>query len=640
MNSESPIKHVIVGTAGHIDHGKTSLVKALTGVDADTLAEEKSRGITIELGFVFMGTPEPDREILFIDVPGHEKLVKTMVAGASNIDAALFVIAADEGINMQTREHFDILRFLDIPKGIIALTKSDLVDGQLIRARTKEIEGFVENSLLENAPIIPVSSVTQDGVQNIKEALFHVSREIRARKDTRIFRMPIDRVFTMQGFGTVVAGTILSGEIEEGDELEVFPDGIITKVRGIHLHQKKSPKSTIGKRTAVNLLNVEKDKLRRGQCLGVPGTLIPTKRLDVKLHLLTSCREIKNLSRLRFYTGTSETICRVALLDRDRIKPGESAPAQIILEKYVVAMPGDPYVIRTLSPLFTVGGGTIIDINPVKHQRFDENMLEGLKKLEGDIDEQIDQIVYESEMMGIELKDVALTTGRNEQEIYTSIKNLILKGRIVEHQDGNTRQLLHKAFLDALLEKFIGLVNKHLDDHPDRLDAPYNELRSEMLEHTDQKIFRLVLENLIADNKIKRKGTNIALCGHQVQLTDNEKKIAAKIEQILMETGIESPVEGKIRQMVDLERLLFDKIMAALILKEKIVRLSDKVTYHSETIKLIEEIVLNYIKENGEITIAQLRDKLGVSTKYTQAILEYFSETGVTKRGKDYHTLP
>jgi selenocysteine-specific elongation factor len=632
-------KHVIIGTAGHIDHGKTSLVKALTGVDADTLVEEKRRGITIELGFVFMQTPDPNTEILFIDVPGHEKLVKTMVAGAANLDAALFVVAADEGVNLQTREHFDILKILDIPKGVIALTKSDLVDERQIIATKETLREFVKDSFLADALIIPVSSTTGRGVKDIEQALFKISKEIQERQDTGIFRMPIDRVFSMQGFGTVVAGTVLSGEVKVGDAVEVYPDGIVTKVRGVQVHGESSDASFIGKRTALNLLNVEKDRLRRGQCLGSPGTLAPTTRIDAKLHLLNSGKEIKNLTKLRFYTGTAETICRVAILDRDRIKPGESAPAQFMLERETVARPGDRYVIRTLSPLFTVGGGTVLDTNPGKHKRFDENALAGIEKLGGSIDDQVEQTVRKSECLSIERKSIVLALGKREPEIDASLKSLVDAGRMVPHPDGKTKRYLHKLFYDGLSAGLVGIIQKHLADNPDQLEAPLNDLRSDMLQETDQHTFKFMMEALIANRTIEQKGTSVLLLDYQVSLTAEEREVAAKVERAFIDAGFEAPVESKVCEDLAIEQKRFRKIMADLVNRGNVVRLSDKVTYHKEIVDKAKEKVVAMFDKHESVTIAKLRDEFGISRKYTQAILEYLDDREITKRIGDEHVL-
>ncbi|MDJ0766254.1 MAG: selenocysteine-specific translation elongation factor [Myxococcota bacterium] len=632
-------RHIIVGTAGHIDHGKTSLVKALTGVDADTLAEEKRRGITIELGFVFMDTPDPNREILFIDVPGHEKLVKTMVAGAANIDAALFVVAADEGINLQTQEHFDILRILDIPRGVIAMTKADLVDTHRIADLTETMKIFVAGSFLENAPIVPVSAVTLQGIDDLKQALFEIGKGVRERRDTAVFRMPVDRVFTMQGFGTVVAGTVLSGSIQLGDEVDVYPERIKTKIRGIQVRREKNQGSAIGKRTALNLQNVEKSKLRRGQCVAIPGSLVPSYRMDGVFQLLQSAGDVKNLTRLRFYTGTSETICRVALLDRDRLKPGDAAPAQFILAEKIVAKPDDRFVIRSLSPMFTVGGGTILDATPEKHKRFDADMLEGLKRLGGDIEDRIEQIVYQSKNELIDQKKIILKSGRFEHNVADTLATLVDKQVIFEHPDKKAAGYLHKTFFDALKARQVDLVKTYLKEHPAKLEMPLNDLRSEMVKDIEPSTFQLLLSHLIADGILDRDGTNISLMGYRVPLTDGDEKIAEQVELFFINAGIESPREGGVCESLGVDPSRFKKIMASLVNRKKVLRLTPKVSYHCTTFADIKQKVLSLLEKKRSITIAEFRDELGLSRKYAQAILEYCDETAVTKRVGDQHVL-
>ena len=363
--------HSIIGTAGHIDHGKTALVKALTGVETDTLAEEKRRGITIELGFAFLDTPEFEKQIVFIDVPGHEKLIKTMVAGASNIDAALLVVAADEGVSVQTVEHLDILQLLDIKAGVIALTKTDIVDDRRIETVTAGISDLAAGSFLAGAPVIPVSAVTRVGVDEVRSALIEAARKAPARRDSGVFRIPIDRVFTMQGFGTVVAGTILSGQAAVGDKLEVLPEHIPTRVRGIQVHSQSIPHTDLGARTAINLQDVKKEQLRRGQTLCAPGAFSPSERLDARIYVLKSAGEFKNRARVRLHIGADEVICRAILLDADVLPPGQSGLVQFALEAPTVALPKDRFVIRTFSSMQTIGGGSILDGQPTAHKRFD-----------------------------------------------------------------------------------------------------------------------------------------------------------------------------------------------------------------------------------------------------------------------------
>lgn len=394
MNSAvSEKQQVIVGTAGHVDHGKSSLVKALTGIDPDTLPEEKNRGMTIELGFVFMDTPDFAKQIVFIDVPGHEKLVRTMIAGASNIDLALLVIAADEGIMPQTEEHLDILQLLGIKRGLIAMTKTDLVSREDLQAVTNEIKNFVADSFLNDSPIIPVSSVTGAGLDEIKSALTDIAKKAESRYDTGIFRMPIDRIFTMRGFGTIIAGTILSGTVSVGDTVEIFPDKILAKVRGIQVHRQSVPKSFLGRRTALNVPDVKTEQLRRGQCAGAPDSLMPTNRLDAQLYLLKSYgKKLKNRTRLRFHTATEEVIGRLILLDREVLSSGDTTLVQFYLEAPVVALPKDRFVIRTFSPLKTIGGGAVLDVTPKKHKRFAFQEVADLEKLTGDLSNLVEEV--------------------------------------------------------------------------------------------------------------------------------------------------------------------------------------------------------------------------------------------------------
>ena len=398
MNELSvPDNHVIFGTAGHIDHGKTALVKALTGIDADTLSEEKRRGITIELGFVFMETPIADKQIVFIDVPGHEKLVKTMVAGASHIDAALLVIAADEGINVQTREHFEILQLLGIPKGLIALTKSDLVDEGRLKELEASVSHFLSGTFLEGAPLIPVSAISGEGIESLRSALLDIAQEVQARTDSGPFRMPVDRVFTMKGFGTVIAGTVLSGEVKEGDRVTIYPEGLVSRVRSVQVHHSKTDRSRIGKRTALNLPEIAKDKLYRGQTAAASDSLTPTNRLDGKLQLLKSYgKDLKNRERLRLHIGTAEIIGRLVIINRERLSPGETAFAQFVLESPTVALPQDRFVVRTFSPLVTIGGGIILDAQPQKHKRFSPETVQEMVLLDGSFEDAVEQAFMKS----------------------------------------------------------------------------------------------------------------------------------------------------------------------------------------------------------------------------------------------------
>jgi selenocysteine-specific elongation factor len=630
-------EHVIIGTAGHIDHGKTALVKALTGKDADTLEEEKRRGITIELGFIFMSTPGLDKQIVFIDVPGHEKLVKTMVAGASNIDAALFVIAADEGINMQTIEHFDILQLLDIQTGIIALTKSDLVDEIQIEKLKAAIKSFTEGSFLEGALIIPVSSLTGDGVEDIRSALVNISQGVKKRYDNGIFRMPVDRVFTMRGFGTVIAGTILSGEVKTGDKLEVFPDGIKAKVRGIQVHNKKVDRSSIGKRTALNLQDVKKEMLRRGQCIGTPDTLVPSNRLDARLRLLKSYgKELKNRTRVRLHVGTDEIISRISILDKGKLAPGETGLVQFILEASSVALSRDPFVIRTFSPIVTIGGGRILDAEPYRHKRFAASTIEGLKKLTGDLPDVVEQVFLKSKFKTHNVFDIAVKIGRKKAEVEETVQDLLKKGILVRIGDSN---YIHSQPYDKLCEETTSKIKAFLVKNSFRMYMPFSDIRSQLLKVTDLPTFQKIMDNLIEKRIVFKKDTQIGLPGHEIRLDDREQKTVQSIEDTYKKARFNTPLEEDVCKNLRIPSKSFQNMMKSLIEQGKLIRLNPKVTYHRDSLDALKKIVIDHIQRHKSISIAELRDKLRLSRKYTQAILEYFNKAGVTKRIEDKHVL-
>src|SRR5579859_7102328 len=371
----SGMKSIIVGTAGHIDHGKTALVKALTGIDADRLDEEKRRGITIDLGFAHRDLPGRGGEILhlgFVDVPGHERFVRNMLAGVGGIDLVLLVIAADEGIKPQTREHFDICRLLSIQRGITVLTKSDLVDGDTLDVVRLEIEDFLRGSFLQNAPLVPVSSLKGTGIQELKHELVRLSGDLAARDSDAITRLPIDRVFTMKGFGTVVTGTLVAGSIRKEDELELFPSQKRVRVRGVQVHGSLASQAIAGERTALNLAGVDKDELARGMTLASPGLLHATSRVDVKLSLLSGVKPLKNSARVHLHAFASETIATVRLLEGKQLQPGSSTFAQLQLADGLLLVPGDRFIIRQFSPVITIGGGLVLDAFPLKKMADDE----------------------------------------------------------------------------------------------------------------------------------------------------------------------------------------------------------------------------------------------------------------------------
>jgi len=632
--------HVIVGTAGHIDHGKSALVRALTGTDPDTLPEEKARGMTIELGFVFLDDPDYAKQIVFIDVPGHEKFVKTMAAGASNIDAALFVIAADDGISVQTREHFDILKLLGIRLGAVALTKSDLVDAVRIAELTATVRNFVRGSFLAEAPILPVSAVTGAGVAEVKATLQELGLRVPPRPDSGVFRMPVDRVFTMPGFGTVAAGTILSGAVRAGDRIEIYPEGLKTRVRGLQVHKSKTDVSGIGKRTALNLQDVRKEDLRRGQVAAAEGSLVPTARLDARLDVLEGAgRDIKHRERVRLHIGTDEVMARLAILGGQKVAPGASSPVQIVLERPIVALPGDRFVIRSFSPLVTIGGGHVLDASPGKHKRFSGRVLEGLEKLGGTSRDAVEQMFIQSGGVPQGVHEIALKLGRREPEVAEVVADLLSDGSLIAIVRERPEKFLHKTVYTRLSDELVAGVRAYFETNPFRPTMPFSDVRVEFLKESDAPTLKFILDELIGKGVLYRKEAEIGLVGLEARANPVEDELRARIEGIFRIARFAAPLEDEVYSRLDLNLTLFKKTLDSLIRDGRLVRLAPKVTYHREALEAAREAVAGLIERHGSVTIAELRDRLNLSRKYAQAILEYFDKTGLTKRVEDRHVL-
>jgi selenocysteine-specific elongation factor len=632
------LDHVIIGTAGHIDHGKSALVRALTGTDPDTLPEEKARGMTIELGFVFLDDPSYPKQIVFIDVPGHEKFVKTMAAGASNIDAALFVIAADEGIAVQTREHFDILKLLDVKLGAIALTKCDLVDEARLAELTAAVRGFVRGSFLAEAPILAVSALTGAGLAELTSALKEIGRRVGPRPDSGVFRMPIDRVFTMHGFGTVVAGTILGGSVRAGDRIEIFPEGLKTRVRGLQVHGSKADHSAIGRRTALNLQDVAKEDLRRGQVAAAEGALAPTARLDVRLDVLASApREIKHRDRVRLHVGTDEVMARLSVIGGQTVAPGTTAAVQLVLERPTVALPGDRFVIRSFSPIVTIGGGRVLDAAPEKHKRFSGRVLEGLAKLGGTSRDAVEQMFIKAGGSPQTVADIARKLGLAEPEAGAAVETLAAEGRLVAVAGETPNRYLHASGYAQLADSLTAAVRDYFVKNPYKPVMPYSDLRAEFLKSGDATTLKHVLDAQVAAGVLFRLESGIGIPGREVRSDPVGASLRAQIEGAFRSARFAAPLEDDVRTRLGLNPSVFNPVLSALLRSGDLVRLAPKVVYHRETVEAARAAVTGLIERHGSVTIAELRDRLDLSRKYAQAILEYFDKTGFTKRVEDRH---
>jgi selenocysteine-specific elongation factor len=556
-------------------------------------------------------------------------------AGHVNLDAAVLVIAADEGVAAQTREHFDILRLLAPRHGLVALTKTDLVDEARLQVVTEQVRAFVADSFLAEAPLLPVSAVTGAGLEALRQALTDLAAQIEPRLDSGVFRMPVDRVFTMHGFGTVIAGTVLAGEVKAGDQLEVFPEGLTTRVRGVQVHGHKEQRSWTGRRTALNVPDLKKDDLRRGQTVAAPGSLQPTTRLDAQLFLLPTADELKHRTRVRLHVGTDEVIARVTLLDRERLAPGDTTTVQFALERAAVAVARDPFVVRTFSPLVTIGGGAILDANPPRHKRFDDDLMAGLAELEGDAGQVIAQTLLQAPGPQ-SVQGLVLDTGQPESAVEQALAEMLAEGQVVRLADG---QVWHAERLKELRERLLGILQAFYQKQPARLWMPLPELQSQFLKIAPRPVFEHLLRTLQESGALVRREVRVRPADRRIELPPQEQQLAERIEALYRKAGFGTPAEDEVREELRVPAGMFSSVMTALIEQDLLVRLSNRVTYHSEHLQALQEQVRRLIERRGSLTVAQLRDELGLSRKYALAALEYLDQTGFTRREGDARVL-
>ncbi|MDD5342936.1 MAG: selenocysteine-specific translation elongation factor, partial [Smithella sp.] len=485
------MKHFVLGTAGHVDHGKTALIKALTGVDTDRLKEEKKRGITIELGFASLALPS-GQTLGIVDVPGHEKFIKNMVSGAAGIDLVMMVIAADEGIMPQTKEHLHICSLLGISKGIVALTKTDMVEKEWLDLVQSEITEFLQGTFLEGAPVVPVSAIKQEGLTDLIKAIDTTVSKINEKTDDGIFRLPVDRVFTMKGFGTVVTGTLVSDHIKTGEEVEILPGDIAARIRGIQVHNQSVEDAWAGQRTAINLQGVEKSIIERGNVLVRPKTVWPSQRLDVFLEFLASnSKSLKNKALVRLHTGTSEIIARITLLDKDELAPGQKAFAQLVLANKDVIVSGDRFVLRSYSPITTIGGGQIIDPLPSKHKRQNEKIIAALNVLQsGSLPEKISIIMERTGFSGINLRGLNFRLGVNTKKIREALEGLLSnkKAILLDSEDTTVISAFFYNQLEELISKNLAAYHKK---NPLQMGISKEQLKETLGRAISVKLFNL-----------------------------------------------------------------------------------------------------------------------------------------------------
>jgi selenocysteine-specific elongation factor len=631
------MKQVVLGTAGHIDHGKTALIKALTGVNTDRLKEEKERGITIELGFASLQLPSGLR-VGVVDVPGHERFVKHMVAGAWGIDIVALIVAADEGIMPQTREHLDICRLLNVKKGLVVITKTDLADAELIQLVEEEVKDFVEGTFLEGEEIISVSSLTGHGIEDLIKALDRLSQETEERPTDGLFRLPIDRVFVMKGFGAVVTGTMVSGRVEVGGTVQILPSGHEAKVRGIQLHNQAIQEARAGQRAALNLQGLEKAEIRRGEVVCHPGTLKPTQILDGELqHLKSAPRPLRNRVQQRFHIGTSLVPARIILLDREELKPGERCMAQFRLDAPIVAVPQDRFVIRGSSAVQTLAGGTVLDNHPPRHRRLNPQVIEELTLLrDGKLDRSLTYLVRQSGHEGLSFSELWGRVGSvSSDQLQQTLDRLVQVNEIVPVGSEGARYI-HSHLYASLKEAIAECLRDFHSKSPMALGLSKEELKTKLPASTGARLFQMLLQEMIETDHVVVEKEKIRLSGHQISVRED---VLEELEGIIRNGELSPPSVKDVGERSSMEQQELKNHLEILVNRGKLIRLKGDLYFHSEAILRLREALLGFIRTHGEITTPQFKDLTQVSRKFAIPLLEYFDSAKVTIRVGDKRIL-
>ena len=620
------MKNIIIGTAGHVDHGKTTLIKALSGIDTDRLIEEKKRGITIELGFAHIPN-DAGYNIGVIDVPGHEKFIKHMLAGIGGIDFVLFVVAADEGIMPQTREHFEILNSLGIDDGIIAVTKTDMVEEEWLEMLLEEVDEYFRGSFLEGKPVIPVSAATGEGLEDLKaEIIAKCDRPNKRREEKELFRLPVDRVFTMQGFGTVVTGTLMDGSVKVGDDVIIYPERKKAKVRGIQTYGRETDIALAGQRTAINLSGVSKEDIDRGDITAYQDAVTVTSMIDAELSIFSSTdRVVLNNSRVHLYCGSDEVLCKVILLDRDALSAGETAYAQLRLEEPAAVRRRDRFIIRFYSPVITVGGGRIIDALPVKHKRNKPEILAGMDVLSHG---SLSEIIYAKagERRFVRQKELASELGLLDHEMAAAAESGISAGALVVLPDDT---IVSDSRYDRLRDDTESIINEYHAANPLADGIPRQELLSRLKERwftDDDRLVQAVLKQLLSQGIIEDRGKSIAISGFSIEYTDEQKALKARIEAMYTGAGIEMIKNDEVFALYKDGRIV-RAILEDLEAEGVIYKVNP--SYYIEK-SAWEQAVFAAKSFDGEFTLAEYRDRLGTSRKYAAEFLPAMDKAGIT----------
>ena len=628
------MKHVIIGTAGHVDHGKTVLVKALTGTDTDRLAEEKRRGITIEPGFARLDWPDGTQAGI-VDVPGHEKFIKNMLAGAGGIDLAMLVIAADEGVMSQTVEHLDILSLLGVQGGLVVLTKAELVDDDWLEFVRRQALELTEGTFLEGAPILSVSAVTGQGIPELRDALYRLVQEAREKSALAPFRLPIDRVFSVDGFGTVVTGTLTEGAVRVGDAVELVPSGLQSRVRTLQVHSESVDAAYAGQRAALNLTNLQKTEVHRGDAAVRPGSARPSRMLDVRLRCLESAkRTVLNGSQVHLYHGTSVHLAKAVLLDRDALRPGESCYAQLRLSEAFAARQGDRFVVRFYSPLETVGGGMILDEHPYRHKRYDARVIASLDVRESGSDEaKLVQAVGERGADGMTLADLAACFDEPEEKLVEMLAVLCARGKLVEIAPSH---YLTSSTLDRLWTDCETMLTKYHREHPLHAGMRLAEARQRLLRGKARENADAILACFAREGKLTLTAEHCALADFSVHLTKRQSAIREELLRTCRAAGILGKKQDALCALFDKkDRVECARVLESLLSTGELVLLAPELCVEKSVLDAVGARVKAWFATHDALALGEFRDALGTSRDHALLVLEYYDRRGILRREGD-----
>jgi selenocysteine-specific elongation factor len=630
-------KHVIIGTAGHIDHGKSALVEALTGTHPDRLEEEKRRGITIDLGYAFLGLG--DVQLGFVDVPGHEKFVRNMLAGAGGIDVVLLVVAADESIKPQTREHFEICRLLGVERGLVVITKTDLVDAEALGLVKLELEEFVRASFLEGAPIVAVSARTSAGLDELKRELLRIAQAAPQRDASHYARLPIDRAFAMPGFGTVATGTLISGTLTAEQPVELFPVGKRSRVRGLHSGGRAVAQASAGQRTAVNLADIDLAEIERGMVLATAGVFRSTSRLDARISLLSSARLLKARSRVHFHCGAAERIAEVALLDKEQLERGGTALAQLRLDAPTLVLPGDRFIIRQFSPVVTIGGGVVLDAAAKRHKHRDTAVIQFLATLENGSSDEILRAIIAADARGVDMAQLISRTGWLESELRGAARRLAEAKKIQVVSEQPWIAISSEA-MEALLLTTEREVNDFHAANPLAPGIAKQELRGRVAPRLRTEVFRAALEELGRRGRIAVSGDTVQRAKREISLSEQESKAKEQIAREFERAGLAAPAVSEVLSRLAVDSTRAQKLLQMLIREKTLVKVTEEMVFHTTALVKLSTLLAGYKRAHGErLPIAAFKELAGVTRKHAIPLLEYMDRMRLTRRSGDERVI-